>query len=596
MRSSHLICSLVLMVALALPVQAQEAPAELSVDFTQQRVIGGTSTFSREAYITLHHNFSNISASEITYLLDDLEADLGRTIGRVDWEFQFVKEDPNREGFPLLSDMWARGQQTKANDRNTAVMRRFADDDIIFTAHAKRIFPNEPYQQQNANANHFIPKNIDGAASYYTRLLDWYFGDGGNPRPRYLEVMNEPLVKAWEMGTTQHELIEFHGVVADSFKQAFPDALVGGYASAYPEYEKDGFGVWNNTMKDFIDTVGDKMDFLSVHLYDFYPLDPNREVVSRSGSNVEAILDLIRQYSYLTMGEVKPFVISEYGATGDGLTDNPYTPERDFHTLRSTTSKLLQLMDRPDQMLKTIPFIIGRTDNVDNPYPWAARRKLADGSHEWTHLIKFYQLWTGMTGTYVGVNSSDPDILIQALRDGNTGYIAVHNLLDTAQAVTFDLGDLSGTSVASVTERRLWMPQATPVFNEQTLTAMPAQDTMQPFETRLYRVDFAATPTFASEVRTTYHYADDYLSPIRSARRSVDFNINGVPVSSDGTYTGVLRVSVDRPHPQSPLPSRVVLNGVELPVSYTHLTLPTTRSLLLSGGAASPTKKHTLSL
>ena len=62
-------------------------------------------------------------------------------------------------------------------------------------------------------------------------------------------------------------------------------------------------------MKMFIDRAGAYMDGFSVHLYD--GINVTGTDTKRSGSNSEAVLDMVEAYSYIKFGHVKPLAISE---------------------------------------------------------------------------------------------------------------------------------------------------------------------------------------------------------------------------------------------------------------------------------------------
>ena len=82
------------------------------------------------------------------------------------------------------------------------------------------------------------------------------------------------------------------------------------------------FDHWNNTMKMFIDRAGEYMDGLSVHLYDGINIVGKSS--RRSGSNSEAILDLMENYSFIRLGKVLPLAVTEYG--GIDNTSKGYHP------------------------------------------------------------------------------------------------------------------------------------------------------------------------------------------------------------------------------------------------------------------------------
>ena len=64
-------------------------------------------------------------------------------------------------------------------------------------------------------------------------------------------------------------------------------------------------------MKMFIDNAGDNIDAFSTHLYDGVNIIGDDNL--RTGSNSQAILDIIETYSHSKWDLVKPHAITEYG-------------------------------------------------------------------------------------------------------------------------------------------------------------------------------------------------------------------------------------------------------------------------------------------
>ena len=76
----------------------------------------------------------------------------------------------------------------------------------------------------------------------------------------------------------------------------------------------------------------------------------------RKGSNMEATMDMIEQYSMIKLGEVKPLMISEYSAQTHDYNRKPWSPYRDWLRLKSTNSMLMQFMERTDNICYAMPF------------------------------------------------------------------------------------------------------------------------------------------------------------------------------------------------------------------------------------------------
>ncbi len=164
-----------------------------------------------------------------------------------------------------------------------------------------------------------------------------------------MEVMNEPFVHAAEIPASKEDISELHNAVAKRVHELAPDVMVGGYTSAWPEFEGGDFNQWNDNWNE----------------------NPGSSTY-RAGANSEAILDMIEHYSYLTLGEVKPFNI----------------------------------------LLRQADELEGET-----------------GTHwVYTELVQFFQLWSDVKGTRIDTHPTDPDIQVDAYVERNKVYVILNNL------------------------------------------------------------------------------------------------------------------------------------------------------------------------
>lgn len=119
--------------------------------------------------------------------------------------------------------------------------------------------------------------------------------------------------------------------------------MVCGPTTAWPEFQATDFGTFNDLFAPFIAEAGPDLDCISTHLYDAYgTMDhiDETDVSWRTGSNLEAVLDLMEAYEQSTIGKVLPHLISEMGAlwTGSGSNDGhhkvvTYFPRHDWQLL-----------------------------------------------------------------------------------------------------------------------------------------------------------------------------------------------------------------------------------------------------------------------
>ena len=180
---------------------------------------------------------------------------------------------------------------------------------------------------------------------------------------------------------------------------------VMGFASAYPEFENNDFDLWTTRYQQFIDVAGADVDVFSLHLYDGSGI--NNSGGRRSGSNSEAILDIIETYSFKKFNKVKPLAITEFGrlvpnqtgwAAGNGVSN--YEPVENSQAVRSQIHLVMNFMEREDHMELVIPFNVN-TRNKNSQYSkssiWVNN---ASGQPELTQRIYYYDVITSYSIHY----------------------------------------------------------------------------------------------------------------------------------------------------------------------------------------------------
>jgi len=353
-------------------------------------------------------------------------------------------------------------------------------------------------------------------------------------------------------------------VVADSVHLIAPKVKVGGFTAAWPEFERNNFSIWDESWKVFIDEAGESMDFYSLHLYDVPFVD--RPDVQRKGANMEAILDMIEQYSMLKLGKTKPFVVSEYGGCCAGW-DGPYYEERDWHFLKSVSAMTMQMMERPNLMAKAVPFITGISQWYFNsngfPYPHNIFIPDGNGGQKYSHIIKYYELWKNVNGTRVDTYADDPDLLVDAYVDGNKAYVILTNLDHATQQVDLGVFEDAGTPLVSVTTKHLHAINDIPQLDEFTETTAPASFALGAEGTVVIEYEYTDPILIDKNLLQTKYYADTYRENILS-NASRTFNINGVQLT-DNSGEATLRLGLGRAHGKSLKPV-VSVNGTRLEV------------------------------
>ncbi|MDV7185954.1 beta-agarase [Lutibacter sp. TH_r2] len=532
------------------------AQNKVSVDFSTQKFIGDQSELNREKYFSMHTSYTDGSlASESNYLFNKLGIHFGRTFGGPK-PFR-----GNKTTVPNIADAKKFAKSSAAHYTGSEMFKDFGTTDLVITDHPKQAF------QLNVDYAKVAEFNAEFIKNAYPIM------------PKYYEVMNEPFVhakdfvKTWaETNMVITEMSKLYNEVGKKVHEQVPNIMVGGYCSAWPEVDMKDFDHWNTRMKQFMDIAGANMKFFSTHIYDGRNVTGN--FTYRSGSNSEAILDLIEAYSYKKWGVVKPHLISEYGYTSKGMQGKPYSAESDGICLVSYNRILMSLMDKPDRLLKAIPFITGKatwfysdTRNLDgNPYPWVLLRKLKNGTYKYTHLKKFYELWKGVEGKRIDVASNNPDIQVNAFAKASKIYVAINSLVEEEQKVNLEFLNSSLEQIKNITIRRLYststgIPKLVFFTNISAISELD----LKAGETVILEIDVNQV-NFKKTVTEENFYSKTYLQPIK-ANTAISFDIENVEVSGNGRAT--LKMGLGRKHDLSKQP-KILVNGksIEVPTNW----------------------------
>ena len=526
------------------------SPVTVTVDLETQRFLGDVSQLDRDKYFTFHSGAQ--TDSQITAFRSEYDVDFGRQF----WgPLPYAKNQTGQVGvYPNV---------TPSPDQSVRPVSQ-----MVQTGHPRDALRWDTDVQAAAN----------WATTYYTTVV--------SEVPEFYEPMNEPFVHA---GDTEFQdapsteamrmkMAELYAAIGEAVDQtpALANMNVVGYASAWPSMELWDFGHWDSRMKMFMDVAGDHMDAFSTHLYDGVNVTGQNN--RRSGSNSEAILDLIETYSYVKWGEVKPHALTEYGGIENGYGDT-YSDIRSAQSLRSINHLLFNFLEREDDILISIPFITDKSEwfldpsNNYEPYGGALWRldnpdANGNGPFVYTWRIHFFDLWKDVKGERGVIQTSDPDVQAQLFVDGSTAYVAVNNLADNTQ--TIDLQFLSGMSgLQNVEIREMEIPISAalqPTYTETTQATAPASVTLDTGGTAVLVYNFNAPIEFNQTIRAEKYYTTTHLQPI-NANQAITFNLDGVQTASEGEAT--LRMSIGRKHDRSKAP-QVTVNGttVEVPTDW----------------------------
>lgn len=584
-------------------VTAPAQPSAVSIDInpTVRHTVGGEDTFDRRKFITIHASNTendwfgsngaslghpNESDDLITEFLEGYDVYLGRDTGGISWHLSQTLEDSLRPGFASEDNMTTRGNDTKGwysvNPSATAQKQRqheHRNTDMIIGSQQHPFWPDSKLTGQGwAFSTIDTQAEPFGTATghYMANFIAKFYNQGaddtqGQAKPPFIEVMNEPLYELVDDAvdpTTPAKVFEFHNVVANEIRKLNDDVLIGGYTVAFPDFDTDNFERWETRDKAFIDIAGENMDFISIHLYDFPNFQNSQRY--RKGSNVEATFDMLDHYSTLTLGAPLPIIVSEYGAPDHSLFQAPWTPYRDGIKLKAMNSLLMSMLERPDTLLKTIPFIPVKAEWGREGVPYndrLMRQKFeAEGEtgDEWvyTDLVKFYQLWAEVNGVRVDSHASDMDILVDSYVDDKTMYIILNNLELFDEELDFGDLSLAGNTFIDGSMKRLFTRDGDPILEETALSALPTRLTLDAEATIILALNFEQSIAINDTLEETKYYATSYKQPI-TANTDIHFTVNSVAIGEQGE--AILRLGIGRDHHLSLQPN-VEINGVSVQV------------------------------
>lgn len=558
------------MLLLSITAHSQDLP-EVIVDINLDMVheVDGISRLDRKKMITLHapHTARDLieEPEMFRYLVEDLDVSFGRDMGRINWDLNQVAEDPARPGYPSYLNMVYKGNQSKQWYAGLTEVHHLEEQSSLVVC--PPVFPFMPGHSPTSphpccGGTSYTLANVSATAELFGNWLNLYHGGEGMPLPSWFEVINEPL---WQMVTnnqiaTIEEVFQYHNQLATGIRSLNSKVKIGGYATAIPNFYKDNFQQWDRRWKRFIDSAGANMDFYSLHFYDVYNNDGQKQF--RKGSNLDATLDMIEHYSLLALDTIKPLVISEFCAQTNHMKETYWSPYRDWLQMKSISSMWLSFMERPNRIAKAVPFVVLKATwyNAEYPYQHRLMRKASEEDGEtgdhwvFTEFIKVYELWADVRGRRIDTWSTDPDIQVDAYVEENRANVVLNNLEFTPRTIGLNLMGQDSRVVENMRIKHLYLKGDRPVLDTMEYPEAPATFTIAPEGTAVITYTFENpdnldTPGISSE---TKYFADSYLQPIDS-KTPAYFRISGVEKGNDGE--GILRLGIGRDHGQSLQPA-----------------------------------------
>lgn len=423
------------------------AQVNVDVNLNIKHSVDGISDFGRERHMTIHSSPLETDwigeEDKLDYLINDLHVFFGRDNGSATWKFKATTQDPARPNMPNVEQMKGLGTWLKGEyESNTKVHQYYKNGGMIMGTNPHPTYPTLSWNGDGNTTEGWAPQNVETSAEWMEVYLDNFFskGDGapGEPMPKYWEVINEPdmiMMTGSMTCTSQEKLWEYHNLVATKVKARLGAKApkIGGMTwglhdlynqdgvsrygqdhydqwlsaeskpvyhammdSEVAKYRANDWYQWDVMWQGFIDACGANMDFHSVHIYD-WPSWSADNINIRAGGHTEAMLDLLEWYDNFKFGKKKDVLLSEYGAVSNYI-DKPTldTKRRDWENLKPFNSMLMQFLERPSQIILSMPFTPIKAEwgdyknaagVVTNRYPYTMMNKDASGKWQWTEFV-----------------------------------------------------------------------------------------------------------------------------------------------------------------------------------------------------------------
>ncbi len=575
------------------------------------------------AHSNLYENDWSNDIDKLQYLIGDLDAYFGRDNGLASFLFNYSSADtdpsrPNRhdpDSLSVMLDYWRGFFDDRLNNENRTPFKNKIQSMVMGT-NPHPTYPTLSYNHASGsvwgrdNGSTWIPQDIQTSAEWMVQYTDEFFSTGGSapgqPMPEYWEVINEPdfllntgkfMMSSWE------DIWEYHNLVYDGIKNKLGSRApkIGGMTwGSHDLFNNDQFSryqtvdyvnsfygntpadevakayarsqvaspflgqngpwfQWDVIWKGFLNATGSKMDFYSVHLYDWPSYDANGGV-TRAGGHVEATLDMLENYDINKFGTRTPIIISEYGGVNNAWDYKPHDKRYDWEIMKPFSSMLMQFLERPDYIELSMPFtpIKATWGDVDTngdgiPEHFYQYKMLRDddrdGNWEWSDYIKWFELWSEVKGTRVDTKSSDPDIQVDCYIDGNDAYLILNNLEPVAK--TIDLNYYGNTpGLQSVSSKHLYLSGVRNINLDSNNLGSSAPNTVQLAAdgTMILKYTYANTVNIDQSSIEKKFYGPDLSADQRVTIQNGDntFVVNGVSVPPNADQAEVmLRVTAN---------------------------------------------------
>lgn len=314
---------LCLLVSCSALLAEDQATVEISLLTRQQ--LGDSTEFDRSRYINVHSSYTAAALTpDNLEQLQELRVGFGRSF---DGPFS---RHANGTAYPDTATIRAQASQVIAA----------AEADPLYPYHTtRRILTDNVGTAFNMQDD---PKEM---ARYAADILEYHYTDA--TRPDFYSPISIPFVAAGKFGEDQvavrQRMIELIAAIGNEVDERGLSTQVIGYTSAWPVMHFWDFKHWRERMQLFMDSAGDQVDAICFLMMDASHWQERDQ--RRSGSRVEALMDLVESYGAIKWGQPKPFAISEYGDVAHGWPHGDrYTPARASAELNAHNHFLFSLI------------------------------------------------------------------------------------------------------------------------------------------------------------------------------------------------------------------------------------------------------------
>jgi len=480
---------------------AQEAT--ISLDLGIKKYIGKISKLDRKKYFGIQTSYTS---EELNKEAEFLFKEIGTHPAK-----NFFGPEPNGNLQAVsINKIYKAALNLQKEIIENPIYKEYGTSDFILT---QKI----PFKVFNPNAD--LEEEALKMAEYIKVLFP--------KKPKYYEIMDEPFENVdlftGDPSTVKEQISSFYRVVAETFEKELSEVKVGGFSGTRPFFEFNDFKNWEQTHKLFMDVAGAQVDFISTKLYD--ELDKDTATLNYcSGSNSEAVLDLIDTYSYSKWNQLKPHIITEYGLKVPDWKGTPFTPQYSTYTVQSLNNFAMSFIDKPNSIEKAVPYILGKEENFysdsknnpkGNPHPWSILRKNAENKYVYTDLIKFYDFWSDVEGDRVYMSSDNPDIQVNSFFKKGKWFIICNNLADKTQTLNFSFTNNDIVRISNYTLRRLYADEEGILELSEANTDLHIdQLDIDPHEIFMMICDVPEKVQFATSIVEYNNYSEQLLEPI----------------------------------------------------------------------------------